>query len=445
MLGRYRGDRDRHRCRSGQPDQFRGRGALRAPRGRAVRRRGRPPRPVRRRPARGDLDGDVPLPPARGEHVRRLHRRDHPCHAQRRRPRPGHRRARPAAAPRPEGRQRPRGQLPADRHGQRPRHPAHGRHQRQAGLPLDHLRARHGPPRLRQLRPARPQGRARVHDQRPRHVDGDQQLPAHLGRRPARRRAGLAVRRHAAPLDVRDGLQRRPVLRDPRDARRLRPRPLLPAVAQAPPRARRRGAVRADRAGTRVVRREVRRAVPAGEVRPGLRARHGRRHGELGLRHVRRRPAVPQHADPLAAADAHLDPAARDGAHVVRRPGDDEVVERPVAQRGLRLVGRHLGGGRRHEVPRRLGDVPRGRQARGLPRRHGPGQPPHPRRRPGRVPGDGELRRDLLPEGPVGPEAAQRVRRRGGLPDRPAGLLPRARLGQHPPGGPHRRRRRRQR
>ena len=138
-----------------------------------------------------------------------------------------------------------------------------------------------------------------LHHQRAGHLDGHQQLRAHGGRRAARRRSGLALRRHAAPLDVRHGVQRRPVLRDPRATRRPRPRSVLPPVAQAPPRPRRRRAVRADRAGPGVVRREVRRAVPPGEVRPGLRARHGRRDGELGLRDVRRRPALPQHAHPL--------------------------------------------------------------------------------------------------------------------------------------------------
>ena len=60
------------------------------------------------------------------------------------------------------------------------------------------------------------------------------------------------------------------------------------------------------------------------------------------------------------------------------------------------------------------------RQARGLPRRHGPGQPPDPRRRPRRLAGDGQLRRDLLPEGPGGAPPAQRVRRRRRVRRRPA-------------------------
>ena len=66
-----------------------------------------------------------------------------------------------------------------------------------------------------------------------------------------------------------------------------------------------------------------------------------------------------------------LGPAARDGAHVVRRPGDHAVVGRPVAQRGVRVVGLHLGGGQRHRVHRRVGDVPGRPEALRLPGRHG--------------------------------------------------------------------------
>ena len=42
------------------------------------------------------------------------------------------------------------------------------------------------------------------------------------------------------------------------------------------------------------------------------------------------------------------DPAARDGPHVVRRPGHHALVGRPVAQRGVRLVGVELGRGQLH-------------------------------------------------------------------------------------------------
>ena len=64
-----------------------------------------------------------------------------------------------------------------------------------------------------------------------------------------------------AALDVRHGGQRRPVPRAALAARRLRPRPVLPAVAPAVPRARRRGAVRPHRPRAGVLRRALRPAV----------------------------------------------------------------------------------------------------------------------------------------------------------------------------------------
>ena len=179
---------------------------------------------------------------------------------------------------------------------QRVGHPAHRRRLRQARLRLDVLRAGRRPPGLGLLRPARPQGAARVHRLRPRDLDGHQQRRARRGRGRPRRRPPVDVPRHAAAVDVRRGGQRRPVPRDPGRARRPQPRPLLPAVAAAVPRAGRRGAVHPHRAGAGVLRRAVRPAVPAGALRPGVRAEHGRRHGELGLRHLERHRALPQRA-----------------------------------------------------------------------------------------------------------------------------------------------------
>ena len=364
--------------RPGQPDARRGRGARSADRGRPLRRRRRPPGPLRGRGPGGDLDGQVLVPHAGREHVRGLHCRDPPRDPQRGHARPCDSRARTATAARPPGRQRPRGRLGAVRHRHRPRHQAHGRPQRQERLPLDQLRARHGPARLGQLRPARPEVRARLHRQRSGDLDGAQQLATHLDRRPRRRRAVVDLRGHPAPVDVRHGRERRPLLRAARAARRPRPRALLPSVAEGPARPRRPRAVPAHRAGPGLVRREVRGAVRPGEVRPGLRARHGWRDGELGLRHLGRRHAAARHPDLRPAPPDRGDPAPRDGPHVVRRPGDHEVVGRPVAQRGLRVLGRLLGRGRGDPLHRQLGQLPRGRQARGLPRRPGPGQPPHP-------------------------------------------------------------------
>ena len=80
-------------------------------------------------------------------------------------------------------------------------------------------------------------------------------------------------------------------------ARRLRPRLLLPPVAGRGPRARPRRPGDDHPAGAGVLRRAVRHAVPAAALRPGLRPRPRRRDGELGVRHLRRRAALP-HARP---------------------------------------------------------------------------------------------------------------------------------------------------
>ncbi len=345
--------------------------------------------------------------------------------------------ARPHPAARPPRRQRAGRQLHPVRHPQRPRDPEDRRPQRQARLRLVDLRARHGTLRLRLLRPARPQGTPRLRGRRARELDGHQQLRPRHGRGPRRRRPALDVRRHAPALDVRHRRERRAVPRAALRARRLRPRPLLPAVAQAVHGARRRGAVRPHRPRPGVLRRAVRSAVPPGPLRPGLRAQHGRRDGELGLGHVDRQRPLPQHADLRPARRTRADPAARDGPHVVRRPRHDALVGRPLAQRGVRLVGVQLGRRQLHRVHRRVGDLP-GRQQDGrLPPGHVTGHPPDPRRRARRRAGDGQLRRDHLYQGCERAEAAHGLRRRGRLRGGAAGLLPRARLGQHRPRRPH--------
>ena len=60
-------------------------------------------------------------------------------------------------------------------------------------------------------------------------------------------------------------------------------------------------------------------------------------------------------ADPRPARRAGRVPAARDGAHVVRRPRHDALVGRPVAQRGVRVLGGQLGLAWAHRVHRRVG------------------------------------------------------------------------------------------
>ena len=222
--------------------------------------------------------------------VRRLRAEVRSRHPQRRRPRPGHGRRRPAAAPRPAAENvlvvvSPQSDT-ASGHGVQRTVDT----QRQARLRLDDLRAATWPgwcgrtstsPTSRRCtasRSARPRPGRCSATRAPTSVE-----------RPARRRAGLDVRRHAPAVDVRHGRQRR--ARSTSSAQRRGDHDLglvLPAVAQASARPRRRGAVRAHRAGAGVVRRALRRALRPGALRPGLRARLGWRDGELGLRHVRR-------------------------------------------------------------------------------------------------------------------------------------------------------------
>ena len=106
----------------------------------------------------------------------------------------------------------------------------------------------------------------------------------------------------------------------------------------------------------------------------------------------------------------------RDGAHVVRRPGDDGVVERPVAQRELRVVDRRQG--RRLALPR-LGDVDAVRLGRHQHRPE-PGRPPQlPSHRAGcQGPGGDRaaLRRDQLQQGRLDPPNARALPGRGDLP-----------------------------
>jgi hypothetical protein len=61
--------------------------------------------------------------------------------------------------------------------------------------------------------------------------------------------------------------------------------------------------------------------------------------GERGLRHVHRVVRVPLQGDRRRQGASRRDDPARAGAHVVRRPRDDALVGRPVAQRVVRGVG----------------------------------------------------------------------------------------------------------
>ena len=158
---------------------------------------------------------------------------------------------------------------------------------------------------------------------------------------------------------------------DRRVRRRARDDPAGHLLPREPRRAHgRRPAVHRDQAGLRLLPPQLRRALPLRQVRPALRPRvQRRRDGERRRRDLPRGLRLPQprHALPLRAP--RRDRAARDGAHVVRRPRDDALVGRPVAQRVVRDLGQRREPVRGHRVPQRLDDVRERREVLGLPRR----------------------------------------------------------------------------
>ncbi len=135
---------------------------------------------------------------------------------------------------------------------------------------------------------------------------------------------------------------------------------------------------------------------------------------------------VPRPADRQPAPRSRRDVPARAGAHVVRRPGDDALVERPVAERELRDLHLLPRADRGDAFRQRLAGLQLRHQALGLPAGPAAHHPPDRRRRPTtprRLP---QLRRHHLRQGRVGPQAARQVHRPGRLPRRHAALLPRA-------------------
>ena len=287
------------------------------------------------------------------------------------------------------------------------------------------------------LRPARPQGAARLHRHRAGGVDRGQQL-RRPGGRGRRRWAEVDLRADAAAVDVQPGRGGRPVRRGAPGGRRLRPRAVRPPDPGLRAAARLRAAVHPHRAGPRVLRGAVRDALPAALLRPGVPARVRRCDGELRLRDLGRRHPAPPRADHQRVAVLHQRAAARDGPHVVRQHRDDALVGRPLAQRGLRRVRLHVGSRASDGVRRHRGQQPRRRQALRLPRRPGPQLAPDP---PAGAHG-GRCRVDLrlhhLPQGRGGAQAAHVLRGRGRLLHRHECLLRRARLGQHHPRRPRR-------
>ncbi len=157
-----------------EPDAYRSRAPRRAVGRRAVRRGHRPHRPARRAGGPVRVHRDLHLPRTGRRDLRGLRRTGAERHAERQIPRT--RRGRPDTPSRPRRAQRAaRGERPG-RHG-------HGRGCAQGdrprgrrGLRVDELRTGRGPVRLGVLRPARPQGPARLHRHGPVGVDRDEQL-----------------------------------------------------------------------------------------------------------------------------------------------------------------------------------------------------------------------------------------------------------------------------
>ena len=210
------------------------------------------------------------------------------------------------------------------RGGQRAGH----RHQPDAGHGL--------PPGLPLLGRARLQGRVRGDDGRRRRPAGHLQRAGGVARGPAGRPPRRPLRRHDVHVDLPGGLHRRPAGGHRPGRRRRRPDAPGPRAGQG-------GAGRL-RAGGRAVRPPLvpgllRDPLPVGQGRPRRAARlRGRGHGEPGLHHVpgerpARRPRD-GHADRGAARGRRR--VARARAHVVRRPRDHALVERDLAERGLR-------------------------------------------------------------------------------------------------------------
>ena len=167
--------------------------------------------------------------------------------------------------------------------------------------------------------------------------------------------------------------------------------------------------------------------------------RHGARRQDPLQRH---RPAARRVGDAEPVPGPRLGDLARDRAHVVRRPGDDALVQRRVDEGGVRQL--H---GREDREPL----VPRGESRPALPlralprrlrrrshRRHQRDPPAARQPQRGRQP----LRRDHLPEGADRHAAPRAGARRRVVPRRPARVPQGARLRQRHLERPHRRARR---
>ena len=166
---------------------------------------------------------------------------------------------------------------------------------------------------------------------------------------------------------------------------------------------------RVTAAGPGVLRRAVRPAVPAGALRPGLRARHGRRDGELGLRHLDRQPCCSAPRPRTASARWSASVLLHEMAHmwfgdlVTMRWWDDLWLNEAFASWAATWAGVHA-----TEFTDAWASFLAADEIAGYAMDMGPASPPDPRRRARRGPRDGELRRDHLRQGPGRAAAAGR-------------------------------------
>ena len=191
------------------------------------------------------------------------------------------------------------------------------------------------------------------------------------------------------------------------------------------------------RAGLRVLREDLRLPLPVRQVRPALRAgvQHGR-DGERRLRDLPRRVPPAQPPGPLVLRVPRRGDPPRDGAHVVRRPRDHEVVGRPLAQRVVRRVGVLPRGRQRHGVHRVLDRLHQRPQELGLPPGPAAQHPPDRRGQLRPAGGRGQLRRHHLRQGRLGAQAAGRLGRPRPVPRGAARLLRGLRVLQRGVQGP---------
>ena len=232
-----------------------------------------------------------------------------------------------------------------DLHGRR----GHRPHDRDHAVRV-HRRA----PRVPVLGRARSEGRVRRHAGGAGRAPRDLERPRDLPRAGRERSRPGAVRRHDGDVDV-----PRRVRRGPARGHRPRRRRRGAAPDRVPARQGRSDGVRERGRGVQpaVLRRLLRDPVPGQEDGhgrpPGLRAG---RDGEPRLRHLPREPPAgePRQRDPARGRDGRRRDRARARAHVVRRPRDDALVERHLAERGVRHADGAAGRGR---LPPRLGAV----------------------------------------------------------------------------------------